>query len=235
MAENEAAVAEETEEAYQYQIKIEDAGPATKKVTVEIPKDRIEEVLTEQFKELRQSAAIPGFRPGHAPQKLIEKRFAGDVKEQVRRTLISESYQQAVEKNSLSVIGEPAFDNPEAIQLKEDEGLSYSFQVEVQPEFTVPDVSGLKVKKPKIEVTDENVQQAFRTSRNNRARWFRSRIVALKTRITLSPTFISSSTARKSAISTMPSSSHDRAVSPASTWSISTSSYRARSPARHAR
>ena len=37
-----AAVAEQTEEDYQYQIKIEDAGPATKKVTVEIPKDRID-------------------------------------------------------------------------------------------------------------------------------------------------------------------------------------------------
>jgi hypothetical protein len=48
-----------------------------------------------------------------------------------------------------TVIGEPAFDNPEAIQLKEDTGLSYSFQVEVQPEFTVPDTKGLKVKKPK--------------------------------------------------------------------------------------
>ena len=108
MAENESAVAEQQEEeAYQYHIKIEDAGPATKKVTVEIPKDRIDEVLTEQYKDLRQSAAIPGFRPGHAPQKLIEKRFASDVKEQVRRTLISESYQQAVEKNSLNVIGEP--------------------------------------------------------------------------------------------------------------------------------
>ena len=83
------------------------------------------------------------------------------MKEQVRRTLVSESYQQAVEKNSLSVIGEPEFDNPEAIQLKDDQGLSYSFQVEVQPEFTIPDVAGLKVKKPKIEVTDENVQQAL--------------------------------------------------------------------------
>jgi trigger factor len=168
MAENESestsqgtAVAEQSEEAYKYQIKIEDAGPATKKVTVEIPKERIDEVLTEQFKELRQSAAIPGFRPGHAPQKLIEKRFSSDVKEQVRRTLISESYQQAVEDNKLSVIGEPEFENAEAIQLKEDQGLSYSFQVEVQPEFTVPDVSGLKVKKPKIEVTDENVNQAL--------------------------------------------------------------------------
>ena len=162
MAENaETAVAETEEEAYQYQIKIEDSGPATKKVTVEIPKERVEEVLGEQFKELRQSAAIPGFRPGHAPQKLIEKRFASDVREQVRRTLISESYQQAVEKNSLNVIGEPQFDNPDAIKLQDDAGLSYSFEVEVQPEFTVPDVSGLKVKKPKIEVTEENVQQAL--------------------------------------------------------------------------
>src|SRR6478672_2771948 len=154
MADNEAnaaaAVAEgqQTEEPpYQYDIKIEDAGPATKKVVVQIPKERVTDVLQKQFKELRQQAALPGFRPGHAPQKLIEKRFSNDVKEQVRRTLISESYEQAVEKNSLSVIGEPAFDNAEAIQLKENEGLSYSFQVEVQPDFTIPDVSGLKIKK----------------------------------------------------------------------------------------
>src|SRR5919204_190162 len=121
MTENQSAVAENTaetsaetpqEQEYQYDIKIEDAGPATKKVTVQIPKERITEKLAEQFKELRQQAAIPGFRPGHAPQKLIEKRFANDVKEQVRRSLISESYEQAVEKNNLQVIGAPRLDNP---------------------------------------------------------------------------------------------------------------------------
>ncbi len=167
MAENEGAVAAEqgTEEAFQYDIKIEDAGPATKKVVVEIPKERIDEKLAEQFKELRQQAAIPGFRPGHAPQKLIEKRFSGDVKEQVRRALISESYQQAVEKNELQVIGEPEFDNPESIQLDEGKGLSYSFQVEVQPEITLPDFADLKVKKPKIAVSDENVDQAMQNLR----------------------------------------------------------------------
>src|SRR4051812_44753828 len=157
MADNEnestTAVAEQQqageEEAYQYDIKIEDAGPATKKVVVSIPKERVTEKLTEQFKELRQQAAIPGFRPGHAPQKLIEKRFSTDVKDQVRRSLISESYEQAVEKNSLSVIGEPQFDNAEAIQVNEDQGLSYSFQVEVQPDINVPDLKGVKVKRPK--------------------------------------------------------------------------------------
>src|SRR5688572_26635917 len=162
MAENETGAAvEEQDEAFAYPIKVEDAGPATKKVSIEIPRERIEAKLQEQFKELRQQAAIPGFRVGHAPQKLIEKRFATDVKDQVRRALISESYEQAVEKNSLQVIGEPQFDNPDAIQLPDSGSLSYSFEVEVQPDIKLPELNRLKVKKPKIDVSDENVQQAL--------------------------------------------------------------------------
>jgi trigger factor len=172
MAENETAVAEQdsttapdtavAEAPYQYAVKVEDAGPATKKVVVEIPKDRIDAKLAEQFKELRQQANVPGFRVGHAPAKLIEKRFGPDVKEQVRRSLISESYEQAVEQNKLQVIGEPEFDNPEAIKLPEDgSGMSYSFQIEVQPDIALPDMTHLTVKRPKIQVSDENVQQAL--------------------------------------------------------------------------
>src|SRR2546421_10925665 len=99
------------QEEYQYNIKVEDAGPATKKVSVEIPQERIQQKLAEQYKELRSQAAVPGFRVGHAPQKLIEKRFAGDVKEQVRRSLVSESYEQAMEQNKLQPIGEPEMEN----------------------------------------------------------------------------------------------------------------------------
>ncbi len=153
------------EQPFEYPIRIEDAGPATKKVHIEIPQERIASKLEEQFKELRQQAAIPGFRIGHAPKKLIEKRFSNDVKDQVRRTLISESYQQAVEKNSLQVIGEPQFDNPELIQLPESGPLTYSFEVEVQPEFTIPELKGLKVKRPKVEVTDKNIDQAMQNLR----------------------------------------------------------------------
>ena len=102
MAENEAAgVAEQQDEEFTYPIRIEDAGPGAKRVSVDIPQERIATEMEKQFKELRQQAAIPGFRVGHAPQKLIQKRFSSDVKEQVRRSLISESYQQAVQKNNL--------------------------------------------------------------------------------------------------------------------------------------
>ncbi|MEA2735602.1 MAG: trigger factor, partial [Humisphaera sp.] len=167
MAENRTETATATaDETFEYPIRVEDAGPATKKVHVDIPKERITAKLEEQFNELRQQAAIPGFRIGHAPKKLIEKRFSQDIKDQVRRQLISESYEQAVEKNNLQVIGEPVFDNPDAIQLPEgDAGMSYSFEVEVQPEINIPELKGLKVKRPKIEVTDENVAQAMKNLR----------------------------------------------------------------------
>ena len=153
------------DEKYQYAIKVEDAGPATKKVSVEIPEERIQQKLAEQFKELRSQAAIPGFRIGHAPQKLIEKRFSGDVKEQVRRSLVSESYEQAMEKNALQPIGEPEFENAGKLDLPESGALNYTFTVEIQPVITLPTLKGLKVKKPKIEVKEENVDQAMQNLR----------------------------------------------------------------------
>ncbi|HWE95625.1 MAG TPA: trigger factor [Tepidisphaeraceae bacterium] len=168
MADNEAGVAEqgtEQEQEFQYAIKVEDIGPAAKKVTVEIPQDRIAAKLDEQYKELRQQAAIPGFRVGHAPRKLIEKRFADDVKEQVAGTLVRESYQQAVGKNNLQVIGEPEFDNADIIKLPTDGPLNYSFQVEVQPDIKLPDFANLKVNKPKITITEVNVDQAMQNLR----------------------------------------------------------------------
>jgi len=172
MTENQTAVvgtgeaAEGQEESdFQYPITIEDIGPGAKRVSVEIPRERIDEKLKEQFRELRQQATIPGFRGGHAPQKLIEKRFASDVKDQVRRSLIGESYEQAVKSNSLNVIGEPEFNDAEKIQLPEEGSLQYSFQVEVQPDITLPPLFGLKVKKPKIEIKEENIDQAMHNLR----------------------------------------------------------------------
>jgi trigger factor len=166
MAEEQAGVAEaEKEEGYQYQVRVEPSGPAAKKVTIEIPPERITEKLEEQLKEMRRHAALPGFRVGHAPRKLIEKRFGDDLKEQVRSQLIQESFQQAIEKNELQVLGEPQFENPDQIKLPEDGPLTYTFEVEVQPEFALPDFKTLTVKKPKIDITEENVDQAMHNLR----------------------------------------------------------------------
>src|SRR5690242_15741032 len=115
---------------FEYSVKVEDVAPATKKVTIEIPADRIAGKLNENLGELRSKAALPGFRVGHAPQKLVEKKFGADIREDVKRQLLSESYQQAIEKNKLDVVGEPEFENPAGVNLPESGPLTYSFSVE---------------------------------------------------------------------------------------------------------
>jgi trigger factor len=149
-----------------YDIQIEDAGPATKKVTVKIPKDKVSSKIKEQYKELRTGALIPGFRKGHAPQKLLQRKFDTDIKDQVKRTLISESYQHAIEQNELKVLGEPDFETKvDDIQVTEETDATYSFTIEVQPTFDVPDYKGIKVKKPKITVTEDHINQAMQNLR----------------------------------------------------------------------
>jgi len=159
MAENQTGAAEQA--SFTYSIKVEDAGPATKKVSIEIPAERISAKLEENFGELRSKAHIPGFRPGHAPRKLVEKKFQKDVRDDVKRQLISESYQQAIENNKLSVIGEPEFEAADKIELPASGALSYSFQVEVAPDFVLPELAGIEIKKPKVEVNDTHLQQAM--------------------------------------------------------------------------
>lgn len=137
-------------------VDVEDAGTLRKKVKVTVPREVIDERLDKQFSELRNEAVLPGFRKGHAPRILIEKRFGKDVTEEVRTAIIAESYDAAVEKVSLDVLGQPDIDL-KAIELPKEGNLEFACEVEIKPEFDLPNIEGIEVKKPKIEVTDEDV------------------------------------------------------------------------------
>jgi len=165
MADSAVAEAQKKEVEFVYPISVEDAGPATKKVTVEIPEARISDSIAKQFKDLKGQASLPGFRPGRVPQKLLEKKFTKAVRDDVSKTLVQESYQQAIEKSKLQVVGEPAFEQEEGIKLPESGSLTYSFSIEVQPDFTLPDLAAMEIKKPKIVITEEHVAQALQNLR----------------------------------------------------------------------
>jgi trigger factor len=154
------------DQEFAYTIAVSDAGPATKKIAVEIPQDRIETLKKQQFQAVRREAHIPGFRPGHAPVSLLAKKFEKEIQDQVRQQIISESYQQAVQKNELKVVGEPEFaEGTNLDKLPTEGGLKYELTVEVQPAFDLPNLEGLEIKKPKITVTETNVDQAMQNLR----------------------------------------------------------------------
>ncbi len=139
-AEQQEETAEEQETSLKDRISVgvEEVGTLRKKVKITVPRDAIDERLENSYKELSREATVPGFRKGHAPRGLIERRFGKDIADDVRTKLLAESYEAAIEKESLTVLGQPDVDL-KAIELPEQGDLEFSCEVEVRPEFELPE------------------------------------------------------------------------------------------------
>ena len=130
---------------------------------VEIPTD----VVSAERKQLVQSfvkqANIPGFRPGKAPLKVIEKRFGSSIKEELDGRLMDQAFQAALkEDESLKVID---IKWPEGLEHNADGTAVLKANLILAPEFTLPTYTGLTVEVPKQEVTPELVEQEINTLR----------------------------------------------------------------------
>lgn len=140
-------------------VKVEDAGPCRKKLTIDIGKEQIADSIAEALQGVVANAQLPGFRAGKAPRHIIEKRFGKAVREEAKGRLISQAYSHAIESNSLRVIGEPeGGDELDAVELDGESNLVFTVEVDVAPEVTLPDFAGIAIKRPLVEVTDEMVQ-----------------------------------------------------------------------------
>jgi trigger factor len=107
---------------------------------------------------LAANAHLPGFRKGHAPKALLERRFGTAIRDETKGQLISEGYAAALEQESLQPVGEPEpVTKAEELELEDGKPLSFTVEVEVVPEITMPNLEKVPVKKPNLEVTDEMI------------------------------------------------------------------------------
>jgi len=173
----------------------EDIGPLRLKLTVTVPRDAISERSGDQFAELKREALIPGFRKGHAPLRLVEKRFGADVGEQLATELVSQGYLAAVEKENLKPLGDPLFlvkvseersgdgkrsDKVETekllnlqkaldhIKLPDEGPMTFACEMELKPEFELPELDKIPVERPVLTVTDTDVDNEIKRLRTVR-------------------------------------------------------------------
>ena len=139
-------------------VKIQARSACERHITVTIPRSDIDRYLGKAFSELMDKAAVPGFRAGRAPRKLVELRFRKDVGDQVKGSLLMDSLEQISESHDLSPISEPDF-NPLAIEVPETGPMTFEFDIEVRPEFELPNWNGLKIERPVREFTADDVEK----------------------------------------------------------------------------
>ncbi|MBN2271044.1 MAG: trigger factor [Sedimentisphaerales bacterium] len=149
-------------------VTIEDAGPCKKKVAIEIPEETIRGATDKQYNELRREAVLPGFRKGRAPRRLLEKRFGKETGEQIKLKLLAEASEAAVKE--LKVIGDPDIDY-EKIEMPAEGAMKFDFEVEVRPEFQLPNLEGIPVNRTKLEVTDEQIDREIEQMRKLAGMW----------------------------------------------------------------
>jgi len=151
-------------------VTIEESGPCKKKVVVEIPEETIKNATDEQYETLRKEALVSGFRKGRAPRRLLEKRFGKETTEQIKLKLLAEASDSAIKDNKVDVLREPDIDF-EKIELPAEGPLKFDFEVEVRPEFDLPQLEGIPVEKRKLEVTNEQIDREIEQLRKWSGMW----------------------------------------------------------------
>ncbi|MGO8688188.1 MAG: trigger factor [Thermoguttaceae bacterium] len=150
-------------------VKIDARSACERHITVAVAREDIDRYFDKEYSELMPTAQVPGFRPGHAPRKLIEHRFHKDVAQRVKGALLMDSLAQIHEDEDLSAISEPDIDL-DAVEVPEEGPLCFEFDLEVRPQFDLPKWKGLKLQKPVHEFTAEDIEGALQRLLANRGR-----------------------------------------------------------------
>lgn len=148
----------------------EDLNPCTVKLTIVCDEAEVKEGFDKALKQIAKSIRIPGFRPGHAPRAMIEPMIGRqDLFGEAADIIVRKCGTKAIEQESLQPdpSQRPGVD---LTKLEQDPpACEFSVKVGLPPIVDLGEYIGLPVEKPKIEVTDEDVDYQLEELRRRRS------------------------------------------------------------------
>ncbi|MAF90396.1 MAG: trigger factor [Bdellovibrionaceae bacterium] len=146
-------------------INVEELSGLERKLSVEIPVERVNETYGQIYQSIQRQYDQPGFRKGKVPMQVIKSKFADKVDQDALEYLIGPAWAQAIRDNNLEPVMNPKFDHE---PVKEGQAFSFTATFEVKPEIELKSIEGVEVKKEKVEISDENVSDVIENLRKNK-------------------------------------------------------------------
>ena len=135
----------------------ENLTPTRVKLTVEVPYEELKPSIDAAYKSIGSQIAIPGFRKGHVPSRIIDQRMGkGAVLQEAVNEAMPGLYAKAIEESAVRPIGQPEVEITE-VPMEEGQTLNFTAEMDVIPDFTLPDLDGIAVTVDDVEVTDEDI------------------------------------------------------------------------------
>lgn len=136
---------------------------------VDVDWKEFEPKIDEAYKKMRSKFNIPGFRKGKVPKMIIEQNYGVQVfYDEAINICLQEIYPKALEELDLKVVDQPDVDVKD---FKENEKINFTFEVEVVPEFELPNFEEMEVEDVKEEFDKEVVTNEIERLRNENARY----------------------------------------------------------------
>ncbi len=151
-------------------VQVETINAVSKRLKISIPEGLIRREYAAAMTRLRRESAMPGFRQGRVPPRLLEKRLGQNLRDEVKTRLINESFATAVKEHTFKPVGEAHVDLAD-LKLPETGAMDFTVEIEVAPEFPLPDLSQFQIQKPLLEASEERFRLALEHLQRNLGSW----------------------------------------------------------------
>jgi trigger factor len=142
---------------------VETLSPTRAKLTVEVPFEELKPSLDAAYQQIAKQINVPGFRRGKVPPMVIDRQVGrGAVLDQAINDVLPQKYMEALQSNSLEPLAQPEI---EVTRFEDNEALEFTAEVDVKPEITVPDFTGLEATVEDVTVSDADVEEQLQNMR----------------------------------------------------------------------
>jgi trigger factor len=150
-------------------VTVERASDTEAVLTVELEWSELEKASDRTYHRLAQRYTVPGFRPGHAPRSMLERMVGKEtLYQEGLESLIDDSYREAIRTNDLTPVADPTLDTP---PLQMDQPYTFTVHVPVLAPVHVGAYQSVRVERPNVEVTDEDIQKVVLQMQQDQALW----------------------------------------------------------------
>jgi len=136
---------------------LETLSPTRVRLDVNVPYAELGQYVDAAYKKVASTVNIPGFRKGKVPNAMIDQRVGrGTVMDEAINVAIQDFYVAAARENDVLVVGRPTVD---AIDYVDNEKLSFSVEVNVRPDVTLPDFSKITITVDDVAVSEKDIDE----------------------------------------------------------------------------
>lgn len=141
------------------QTKIENVSSIKRKISVDVPAERVADELEKAYQKIQKTAKLKGFREGKVPRNMLEQYFKSNAEKEAIESLISATYSEALEKENVNPVSRPKVDFGDFDAKAQ---FSYTAEFEIHPVVEVDGHHGLSLEKTERTINDELVDKRLK-------------------------------------------------------------------------